>query len=226
MLGESNPKIIVFASGTEEGGGSGFANLIKHARSPWRKLTCDVVAVVSNHQHGGVFRHAEELGIPFICFDGPWNRNEYQKIVQSSGAEWVVLSGWLKHISGLDPRRIINIHPALLSSLDGRFGGDGMYGIRIHKAVHAAFKNGDITHSGISMHFVTDEYDAGPVFFEHAVPLTGGMDPVAIQRVVQTLEHHWQPRITNMVIHEEIAWDGVNPDSLIVPSGYQFLPQQ
>lgn len=218
------PRVLIFASGTETGGGSGFENLVKHARSPFRALTCDIMGVVSNHEEGGVYARAERLGVPFIYFNGPWNAKEYQRIVESSGAEWVLLSGWLKLVSGLNPQKTINIHPALLSQLGGQFGGEGMYGMRIHKAVHAALQNNEITESGISMHFVTEEFDEGPVFFEHRVSVTPQMTPEQIQKKVNALEHHWQPRITNMVLHGKISWDGVDPESLQVPDGYQFLP--
>ena len=166
---QAKPKLIIFASGSEHGGGSGFANLVKHARVPWRQLSCDIVAVVSNHEHGGVRKHADALGVPFVYFKGPWNKAEYRSIVGSSGAEWTSLSGWLRRTSGLDPARTFNIHPASLSLLNGSFGGEGMYGIHIHRAVHAAFHNNEITRTGISMHFVTEEFDEGPVFFEHEV---------------------------------------------------------
>lgn len=220
------PRLVVFASGTEEGGGSGFANLVQHARSPLRSLSADIVAVVSNHAEGGVFRGAERLNVPFVHFNGPYKREEYQRIINETGAEWVALSGWLKHVSGLDPRRTFNIHPAPLSLLGGRFGGDGMYGDNVHRAVKAALENSEITHSGVSMHFVTETYDDGPIFFEHFVPLKNTMRVSEIKKKVQSLEHHWQSRITNMVIHERIRWDGVNPESLEVPDGYQFLPSE
>lgn len=224
MNQQGKPKLLVFASGSESGGGSGFANLVKHARSPWRQLSCDIVAVVSNHEHGGVSEYARKLDIPFVYFKGPWNKNEYQSIVSQTGAEWVALSGWLRHTSGLDPTRTFNIHPAPLSLLGGRFGGEGMYGTHVHRAVHAALQNNEITHSGVSMHFVTEEFDEGPVFFEYEVPLNKKMSVKAIQKKVNQAEHHWQPRITNMVIHGKISWDGSDPTSLSVPNDYQFLP--
>lgn len=224
MALDSKPRVLVFASGTEDAGGSGFANLVKYARSPLCSLDCTVVAVVSNHATGGVCRHALKLGVPFIHFNGPYTRAAYADIVFTTGAEWVALSGWLKRVSGLDSRRTFNVHPALLSSCNGRFGGEEMYGTEVHRAVHAALHNDEITHSGVSMHFITDEYDAGPVFFEHAVPLQKGMTVPMIQKKVHALEHHWQPRITNLVIHGKITWDGHDPRSLTVPPGYQFLP--
>lgn len=229
------PRIIVFASGTKDGGGSGFENLVRASRNGLSlasardnsllqsELDADIVAVVSNHEHGGVRERAERLGVPFIFFSP---NSDYRKIIEDSGAEWVALSGWLKHVKGLDPRKAFNIHPALLSQLDGRFGGPGMYGYRVHKAVKAALDAGEITESGFTMHFVTDEMDRGPVFFEYRVPLRKGMSADEIAKAVNVAEHEWQPRITNMVVHGQIAWDGKNPTSLKVPAGYQYLPRR
>src|SRR5882724_6426439 len=154
-------KLIVFASGTAEGGGSGFQALVENARAGI--LRADIVAVVSNHAQGGVKKRADTLGIPFVLFEGPWTAEAYQKIVREHGADWVCLSGWLKKTAGLDPRRTVNIHPGPLPE----FGGPGLYGHHVHEAVMAAFQAGKITHSGVSMHFVTDEYDRGPVFFRY-----------------------------------------------------------
>ena len=233
----NKPRIIVFASGTKDNGGSGFENLVKASRTGI--LEADIVAVVSNHANGGVRERAENLGVPFIYFNldnyflirankkvvGNESSQMYQNIVEESGAEWIALSGWFKHVQGLDPRRTFNIHPALLSQLGGRFGGKGMYGHREHAAVKEALDRGKITESGITMHFVTDEYDRGPIFFEYRIPLRKGMTAQEIQTAVQEVEHEWQPRITNMVVHGEIRWDGKNPETLIVPNGYQYLPR-
>ncbi|HEY4526432.1 MAG TPA: formyltransferase family protein [Candidatus Paceibacterota bacterium] len=203
-------QLLVFASGTESGGGSGFENLVN---SP--DLDADIVAVVSNHEHGGVRRKAEKLGIPFIYFPGPFDAEHYQKIVADSGAEWAALSGWMRHVSGLDPARTINIHPALLSFRNGYFGGKGMYGHHIHEAVKAALDAGELHESGFSMHFVTEEMDRGPIIFECRVPLAKGMNADEIAAAVNKAEHKWQPKITNMVVHGHIHWDGKDPRSLV-----------
>ncbi len=205
------PKIIVFASGTKEGGGSGFENLI--AATKTGVLDADIVAVVSNHEHGGVRERADRLGVPFFFFA---SESDYRTAVEDAGAEWVALSGWFKHVSGLDPAKTINIHPALLSQLGGRFGGKGMYGRHIHDAVAAAFEKGEITESGFTMHFVTKEMDRGPAFFEYRVPLSAGMTANEIAKVVNVAEHEWQPKITNLVVHGKIRWDGRDPKSLVV----------
>src|SRR6266853_3160370 len=95
------PKLIIFASGTKTGGGSGFENLVKSNRSKSGDLNADIVAVVSNHEHGGVREKADRLKVPFIYFTEPWTSDKYQEI--ASKADFVALSGWLKLVTGLDP---------------------------------------------------------------------------------------------------------------------------
>jgi phosphoribosylglycinamide formyltransferase-1 len=216
------PKILVFASGTAVSGGSGFENLVRFSKE--NKDSFEIVGVVSNHERGGVRLRADALGVPFIYFRGD---SDYTSVLQNTGieAEWFALSGWLKKVYGLDPARTFNIHPALLSQLRGRFGGAGMYGDHIHKTVKQALAAGEISESGVSMHFITDEFDRGPIFFEFPVPLTPGMSVEEIREKVNKAEHDWQPKVTNMVVHGEISWDGINPETLKVPPGYRYLPQ-
>src|SRR3990167_4603773 len=172
------PKIIVFASGTKDNGGSGFENLVQASKTSI--LDADIVAVVSNQENGGVRERADRLGVPFIHFNptnyllirankqvvGSGDSQVYKDILHKSGAEWIALSGWYKQVKGLDPKCTFNIHPALLSFDGGRFGGVGMYRHHVHEAVKVALGAGEITESGFTMHFVTDEYDRGPAFFE------------------------------------------------------------
>ena len=228
------PKLIVFSSGIKDGGGSGFENLVEAARlrqgsgeaNERPVLDADIVAVVSNQENGNVRERADKLGIPFIHFNPSQHSNilqnvrtSYREIIESTGAEWVALSGWLRQVQGLDPAKTFNIHPALLSQLGGRFGGHGMYGKRLHEAVKAALDAGEITDSGFTMHFVTDEMDRGPVFFEHHVPLKKGMSAGDIERAIKAAEHEWQPKISNMVVHGQIHWDGRDLKTLVVPTG-------
>ncbi|TSC73670.1 MAG: phosphoribosylglycinamide formyltransferase 1 [Parcubacteria group bacterium Gr01-1014_44] len=211
------PKLIIFSSGTKTGGGSGFENLVKAQKSG--ALLADIVAVVSNHENGGVREKADRLGVPFLLFQGPFEENDYQRIVQDSGAEWVALSGWLKLISGLDPARTFNIHPAPLP----RFGGQGMYGRFVHEAVLEAFHRGEVTHSAVTMHFVTPAYDEGPVFFRFPVEILADDTTETLGLRVNKVEHQWQPKITSMVVNGEISWDGKNRESLRAPDNYKFL---
>lgn len=208
------PRLVVFASGTKDGGGSGVRELLRSNITGI--LQADIVAVVSNHPNGGVAEIAKKYGIGFHFFKGPWNSDEYRSIVQQYNAEWVALSGWLKLVSGLDPRHTFNIHPGPLP----KFGGTGMYGHYVHEAVIAAFKQGKIQNSAVSMHFVTEEYDEGPIFFQYPVLIEKDDTPETIATRVNKFEHAWQSYITNLVIHKKIYWDGKDSKSLYVPDLY------
>ena len=203
-------KIIVFASGTKDGGGSGFEKLCLAVLAGI--LNAEIVAVVSNHEHGGVRTRAEKLGIPFIYMPGPWkdvDRSEdYKRIVEESGAEFVSLSGWLKLVSGLDDWTVFNIHPGPLPL----FGGAGMYGHHVHEAVMEAYHRGEVTHSAVTMHFVDGAYDRGPSFFEYKVKIRPDDTAETLGARLNAIEHEWQAVITNKVVSGEISWDGKNPE--------------
>jgi folate-dependent phosphoribosylglycinamide formyltransferase PurN len=202
------PRLLIFASGTDTDGGSGFENLVAASRDG--RLTADIVGVVSNHEHGGVSKRAKRLGIPFFFFSGPYETNEYRALVEHTQADFVSLSGWLKLVKGLNPKTTFNIHPGPLPA----FGGAGLYGEKVHQAVLRAFKEGHLTHSAVSMHFVTERFDEGPVFFSHPVPIEKTDTEETLQRRVQEAEHHFQPLITDEVISGRISWDGRDPKSL------------
>ncbi|MEK9152841.1 MAG: formyltransferase family protein [Patescibacteria group bacterium] len=210
-------RLIVFASGSRDGGGSGFAKLVEACRSG--ELSAEIIAVVSNHAEGGVRRRADALGVPFVHFGGPWEAAFYRFVVAQTGAEWIALSGWLKPVLGLDPSRTFNIHPGPLP----KFGGMGMYGHHVHEAVLAAYRRGEVAHSEVSMHFVTEKYDEGPVFFRHQVEILADDTAETLAGRVNAVEHAWQPRITDLVVRGQISWDGRDPSSLVVPDGYAFL---
>jgi folate-dependent phosphoribosylglycinamide formyltransferase PurN len=95
----------------------------------------------------------------------------------------------------------------------------------VHDAVKAALDAGEISESGFTMHFTTAEYDKGPIFFEYRVPLHKEMTADDIASAVNKAEHQWQPKITNLVVHKEISWDGKDPTSLRIPEGYGYLPR-
>ena len=205
-------KIIIFASGTKDGGGSGFENLVNATKNGI--LNAQIMAVVSNHENGGVRERADRLGIKFIHFPAPWIAEKYKEITRD--ANLVCLSGWLKLVTGLDPKKTINIHPGPLP----RFGGAGMYGHHVHEAVMEACKNPDlanrqrVTHSAVSMHFVTEKYDEGPLFFSQSVPILPNDTAETLAKRVNEAEHKWQPIITQKVLSDEISWDGQNLKSL------------
>lgn len=210
-------KLLIFASGTETGGGSGFAKLVEASKNP-NSLNAEIVGVVSNHHNGGVRAHADCFGIPFIYFPGPWTGEIYQRIAQESGANYFALSGWEKLVKGLDlntnfnSKTVFNIHPGPLPG----FGGKGMYGRHVHEAVLKAYQEKNIKNSEICMHFVTPKYDLGPVFFRLIAQIKPEDTVESLAERINRLEHYYQPQITNQVLNGKISWDGVNEESLYV----------
>ena len=197
-------KIIVFASGNKDGGGSGFQELVENSRTGI--LKAKIAAVVSNHKNGGVKKRAKKLKIPFYHFS---DSDDYQKIIKKYKADFICLSGWLKLVRCLDPKTTINIHPAPLP----KFGGKGLYGHYVHQAVIRAFKKGKVKSSAVSMHFVTEKYDEGPVFFRYPILIRKNDTAEILAQRVNKIEHAWQSYITNLVVHRRIYWDGISGDS-------------
>jgi phosphoribosylglycinamide formyltransferase-1 len=183
-------KILVFASGTKTGGGSGFERLVLDSRSG--VLNAQIVAVVSNHPYGGVYQKSRNLGIPFELFLGPYDADGYQELVDEYQPDLIVFAGWLKLAVGLNPAKTVNIHPGPLPD----FGGKGMYGLNVHQAVLDS-KRPD---SAVTTHFVTAEYDAGPPIFVFPVKIKKGDTAETLQARVQLAEHWYYGRVINLVL--------------------------
>lgn len=207
-------RILVFASGAKDGGGSGFQELVENTRTG--VLDAEIAGVVSNHENGGVRQRAERLGVEFEYFPGPFEAQGYAKIVERFGPDLICLSGWLKPTVGLDPCKTINIHPGPLP----RFGGKGYYGHHVHEAVMEAYRKGEIKCSAVSMHFVTEKYDEGPVFFRYPVLIREDDTPETLAERVNKIEHGWQSWVTNLVLEGKISWDGKDPNSLRLPDWF------
>ncbi len=220
-------RTVVFASGTPTSGGSGFRNLVEVSRR--EGLRTEVIAVVSQHDNGGVRRHADTLDVPFIHFrktDDP--AEQYMRIMGDWEAQFAALSGWLKFVVGLNPARVFNVHPALLPGV----GGEGMHGHHVHQRVMDQFWAGEAHCSGVTMHFIAPvakpgvidkgTYDTGPVFFRGIVPIlpTDNADTLGMR--ANKLEHRIQPWLTDLVVTGQIGWDGKDPASLRVPPAYRF----
>jgi phosphoribosylglycinamide formyltransferase 1 len=201
---KTNPSVLVFASGTKTGGGSGFETLVRASRTMPLILDAWICGVVTNHFGGGVWHKAEALGVHSKYWAGPYLPKGYQNFVKYFNADYVMLSGWLKLAAGLDPARTINIHPGPLP----RFGGPKIYGHYVHEAVMAAYQRGEITHSAVTMHFVDAAYDRGPIFFSLPVPIEPGDTPETLAARVNRAEHEWQPRVLNYVVHGQVRLVG------------------
>jgi phosphoribosylglycinamide formyltransferase-1 len=203
--------LIVFASGSATGGGSGFKNLVEVGRR--KRLAYEVVCVVTHHQNGGVARHAQALNIPCQVVTTPVSGADYQNLMRACGAEKASLSGWLKSVTGLPTEKVINIHPGPLPE----FGGHGMYGHHVHEAVIRQFKKEKIRASAVSMHFVVpyvrysagqDNYDTGPLFAQVPVPILANDTAETLAQRVNATEHAIQPIYTSLVCEGKIALVG------------------
>lgn len=119
--------------------------------------------------------------------------------LQSAGVDWICLAGYLRllpsEVLSAYPRRILNIHPALLP----KFGGKGMYGRHVHEAVLAAGE----TESGCTVHFVTENYDEGQPILQLRCPVEPGDTPDILALRVLKLEHQAFSRALAMAIRGE-----------------------
>lgn len=122
--------------------------------------------------------------------------NNLLDLFRQERIDWVCLAGFMSLLPSEVVReyegRILNIHPALLP----RFGGKGMYGIRVHEAVLAA----GATETGCTVHFVTDEYDEGEAILARRCPVLAGDTPDSLADRVLELEHEAYPDALRMVV--------------------------
>jgi formyltetrahydrofolate-dependent phosphoribosylglycinamide formyltransferase len=152
------------------GSGRTLENLAERSRDG--SLPARIVAAISSHEEAGGIERARRLEIPVVVVDyrraGERFSAEVTRAVEDAGAELVLLGGFVRHWR-LPPGyegRVMNIHPALLPA----FGGKGFYGDRVHRAVLAA----GVKFSGCTVHYVTEEYDRGPIILQRVVPVVPG----------------------------------------------------
>lgn len=178
--------IAIFASGT----GSNAHNITTYFQG---SETVRVALVVSNKKDAGVLRMAQEHGVPTHIVD---RRSFYDttgilEVLQQHRIDFIALAGFLWLVPGYliraFPRRIVNIHPALLP----RFGGKGMYGMHVHEAVRAAGER----ESGMTIHYVDEHYDEGDMVFQASCPVEPGDSASDIARHVLALEHRHYPEV-------------------------------
>jgi phosphoribosylglycinamide formyltransferase 1 len=179
-------QLAIFASGA----GTNAWNIIDHFRHhPIIKISL----IVCNKPGAGVLRIAGEEGIPELLIEKePFFRGTaYVPELRERGIDYIILAGFLWKIPEAlikaYPRRIINIHPALLP----KHGGKGMYGRFVHEAVIAASDK----ETGITIHYVDEQYDHGEPIFQARVRVGPDDDPATLALKVQLLEYQHFPRV-------------------------------
>ncbi len=188
--------IAIFVSG----GGTNCENLI-HYFSGSAKVNCALV--VSNKADAYALVRAERLGVPsrVVSREQLKDSSVMMPILQEFSIDFIVLAGFLPLVPDylLDayPRRIINIHPALLP----KYGGKGMWGHHVHEAVKAAGE----TETGMTVHWVTPVCDSGEIIAQFSTPLlpTDTADDIAEKEHQLEMLHF--PRVVEQVIEETFA---------------------
>ena len=199
-------KIAVLVSG----GGTNLQAIIDAVRVG--KITdTEICLVLSNNKNAYALERAEKAGIPALSispkeYDSRDKFNDAMlEAVRSSGAELVVLAGFLcvippKMVEAY-PNRIINIHPSLIPS----FCGTGYYGLKVHEA---ALERG-VRVSGATVHFVDAGTDTGPIILQKAVEVLDGDTPKDLQlRIMEQAEWKILPEAIQLIVHGRVKTEG------------------
>lgn len=184
-------KIAIFASGS----GSNAENIANYFKD---SNTIDISLIVSNKQDAYVLERARKLGIEAFTF----SKTEFEttdnivNLLRSKDIDFIVLAGFLlkipENLLKAYPHKIINIHPALLP----KFGGKGMYGDNVHKAVVEAKES----ESGITIHYIDENYDEGDIIFQAKCPVLPEDTYEDIAKKVHILEYTHFPIIIENIL--------------------------
>jgi phosphoribosylglycinamide formyltransferase-1 len=198
-------KIAVFASGK----GSNFEAILKAIREG-RIEGAGIVCVVSTNSAAGALETARQNGIPALHI----SRTQFESdqdfdnhlidALSRHGANFVVLAGYMKKVApaviAQFRNRIVNIHPALLPD----FGGKGMYGEHVHKAVIASGRKV----SGATVHLVDDVYDHGAIVLQKTVDVAPDETPETLAKKVLAVEHNLYPEAIRLFAEGRVTISG------------------
>lgn len=194
MTHQTNKKTLaIFASGA----GSNAQKIISFFK---HHPSIQVGLIVCNKTEAGVLKIAKKEDVPFIVIERKkFMETGYLEELRNCQIDWIILAGFLWKVPevlvGAFPSRIINIHPALLPA----YGGKGMYGDAVHAAI---IKAGD-ARSGITIHFVDEEYDNGAVILQESVLLEPGETAESLARKIHELEYqYFAPTIERLLLNE------------------------
>jgi len=188
-------RIVIFASGS----GTNTQNLIQYFQ---QTNFAEVVLVLSNKKDAKVLERANSLNVKALSFDKK-SLNSSEGILDlllETKTDIVILAGFLlkfpEIILNEFPNKVINLHPALLP----KYGGKGMYGRYVHEAVVANKE----TESGITIHYVNENYDEGAIIFQKSVALSEKDTPGTVAEKIHKLEYEYFPKvIEDLLLSEE-----------------------
>jgi formyltetrahydrofolate-dependent phosphoribosylglycinamide formyltransferase len=212
----SRARIAVLASG----GGSNLQALLDHFAALGERRAGDVVLVASDRPDAGALERARRAGVTAATLASRRapDAAPVERLLDEQRIDLIALAGYLQLVPPAVTRRyagrLLNVHPALLPA----FGGPGMYGARVHRAVLAAGHAA----SGATVHFVDEVYDHGAVIAQWRVPVCAGDDERALAARVLRAEHLLYPRVVQAVAAGDVrlAPDGrVDPPFVRDPAG-------
>jgi phosphoribosylglycinamide formyltransferase-1 len=188
-------RLVILASGN----GSNAQRLAEFFRQEEPDLA-EVVAILTDNPRAGVLERAKKLGIPAevmpreVWQDGP----SMLAAIQAHRPNMVLCAGYLRRVplevvhyyKGI----LLNVHPALLP----KYGGKGMYGANVHKAVLAAHEE----ETGITIHMVDDEYDTGETLAQVRLRIQPGWDLEQLQKAIHSLEYQHYPQVVAGLIRK------------------------
>ena len=188
-------KIAILVSGA----GTNAINIIEYFE---KNSIADVTLVISNKTDALAVEKAQNKGVRTIVF----NNESFKKngkvldYLRSQSIDFIVLAGFLmkipNDITHAYPNKIVNLHPSLLP----KYGGKGMYGKYVHRAVIEAQES----ESGISIHFVNEEYDEGAIIFQAKVSVEKGDSVEVLAQKIQQLEHRFFPKVIEQIISKSL----------------------
>ncbi|MEM9834680.1 MAG: phosphoribosylglycinamide formyltransferase [Bacteroidota bacterium] len=183
--------LAIFASGN----GTNAEKILEHFHN---HATVRVVALFTNNQQAGVIDRVARFNTSLEVFDKATltRTNGLLDKLREYGVDWIALAGFMLmvpfYLVKAFPKRIINIHPALLPA----YGGKGMYGMNVHWAVVEAQE--EVT--GITIHYVNENYDEGAVIFQASCEIDPKDTPETVAQKVHQLEHQYYPLVLEDLI--------------------------
>ena len=184
-------RIAIFASGS----GSNAENIVHYFSG---SSEFQFPLIISNQPNAYIHKRAETLKIPSFTFTKEqfFDAKPVLELLTEYNIDAIVLAGFLLKIPTLLIQhfqdKIINIHPALLP----KFGGKGMYGARVHQAVKEAGE----TETGITIHYVNDNYDDGNIVFQARCPVSADDTAEMIAAKVHLLEYEYYPQVIEKIL--------------------------
>ena len=213
-------RVAVLASG----GGTNLQAILDYLDAQHGAPAMAVALVASDRAAAGALERARRHGVPAMALDAGQRGDGMAAILESHAIDYIALAGYLRVVPVAVTRqwrgRIVNVHPSLLPS----FGGAGMYGIRVHQAVIAA----GVRVTGVTVHFVDEEYDRGPIIAQSPVPVLPGDTPETLAQRVLSVEHTLYPIALDAVARGRVTLgaDGRVDGLASVPELVTFAPSQ